>query len=69
MPNLTLALLNDHQGSRADRQQEINASIDSSMEWLKKKKRKAFYAPVAGNFREGTSTLLQVSAMIRKLQK
>ena len=71
LPNcndLTLAFLNDHQGPRDKKVQELSASVDINMEWLKSKKRKAFYAAVADNsFREGAACLLQVSAVTRKL--
>ncbi|KAG5270643.1 hypothetical protein AALO_G00194950 [Alosa alosa] len=53
-------------GPRAEMQQEIAECVDSNIAWIKSKKRKAFYAPVAGNnFREGAKTLLEAAGLGR----
>ncbi|XP_062404842.1 solute carrier family 12 member 1 [Sardina pilchardus] len=54
------------EGSRVETQQEIAESVDSNLAWIKSKKRKAFYAPVAGSsLREGANTLLQAAGLGR----
>ncbi|XP_061596072.1 solute carrier family 12 member 1 [Cololabis saira] len=53
-------------GSRSDLIQEVMAAQEMNMVWLRKNKRKAFYTPViAGNIRQGTDTMLQVSGLGR----
>lgn len=43
----------------------MNAGMEKNQLWLRKSKRKAFYAAVAcDSFREGTESLLQVSVVI-----
>lgn len=43
----------------------MNAGMEKNQQWLKKTKRKAFYAAVAcDSFRDGTDSLLQVSAAV-----
>lgn len=53
------------QGPRSETVDEMNNAMEKNQLWLKKKKRKAFYAAVAcDNFREGAESLLQVSMVI-----
>ncbi|KAM9860951.1 solute carrier family 12 member 1 [Aulostomus maculatus] len=53
-------------GPRSEALQEMNASMEKNQLWLRKKKRKAFYAAVAcDNFREGANSLLQASGLGR----
>lgn len=53
------------QGPRSEALQEMNAGMEKNQQWLRKTKRKAFYAAVAcDSFREGTESLLQVSEAI-----
>lgn len=43
----------------------MNAGMEKNQLWLRKTKRKAFYAAVAcDNFRDGTESLLQVSVVM-----
>ncbi|KAL2088913.1 hypothetical protein ACEWY4_015812 [Coilia grayii] len=54
------------QGPRSEKLQEMNASIECNLAWIKKTKRKAFYNVVANNsFREGAETLLQAAGLGR----
>uniref|UniRef100_A0A669F075 Solute carrier family 12 member 1 n=1 Tax=Oreochromis niloticus TaxID=8128 RepID=A0A669F075_ORENI len=53
-------------GPRSETFEEMNNAMEKNQLWLKKKKRKAFYAAVAcDNFREGTESLLQASGLGR----
>uniref|UniRef100_A0A665TBW8 Solute carrier family 12 member 1 n=1 Tax=Echeneis naucrates TaxID=173247 RepID=A0A665TBW8_ECHNA len=53
-------------GPRSEALQEMNASMEKNQQWLRKTKRKAFYAAVAcDKFREGTDSLLQASGLGR----
>uniref|UniRef100_UPI0037E8B37A solute carrier family 12 member 1 n=1 Tax=Semicossyphus pulcher TaxID=241346 RepID=UPI0037E8B37A len=53
-------------GPRAEALNEMNAGMERNQMWLRKNKRKAFYAAVAcDDFREGTETLLQASGLGR----
>ena len=55
-------MLSPRQGPKSDVIQEMSAEMEKNQLWLRKNKRKAFYAGVISeNFREGTETLLQVS--------
>lgn len=52
------------QGPRSEAQEEISAGMEKNHLWLRKTKRKAFYTAVAcEDFRAGTESLLQVSAL------
>lgn len=53
------------QGPRSEALEEMNAGMEKNQLWLRKSKRKAFYAAVAcDSFREGTESLLQVSVVM-----
>ncbi|XP_053180321.1 solute carrier family 12 member 1 isoform X2 [Scomber japonicus] len=53
-------------GPRSEALEEMNAGMEKNQQWLRKTKRKAFYAAVACNkFREGTESLLQASGLGR----
>uniref|UniRef100_A0A3B4UUE6 Solute carrier family 12 member 1 n=1 Tax=Seriola dumerili TaxID=41447 RepID=A0A3B4UUE6_SERDU len=53
-------------GPRSEALQDMNAGMEKNQQWLKKTKRKAFYAAVAcDEFREGTESLLQASGLGR----
>ncbi|XP_057692239.1 solute carrier family 12 member 1 [Corythoichthys intestinalis] len=53
-------------GPRVEALPLMNASIEKNQQWLKKSKRKAFYAAVANEkFREGVEILLQASGLGR----
>uniref|UniRef100_A0A4W6CBW2 Solute carrier family 12 member 3 n=1 Tax=Lates calcarifer TaxID=8187 RepID=A0A4W6CBW2_LATCA len=53
-------------GPRSEALQEMNAGMEKNQQWLRKTKRKAFYAAVAcDSFREGTESLLQASGLGR----
>ncbi|XP_039979474.1 solute carrier family 12 member 1 [Xiphias gladius] len=53
-------------GPRSEALQEMNAGMEKNQLWLRKTKRKAFYAAVAcDRFREGTESLLQASGLGR----
>ncbi|GLD55911.1 solute carrier family 12 member 1 [Lates japonicus] len=53
-------------GPRSEALQEMNAGMEKNQQWLRKTKRKAFYAAVAcDGFREGTESLLQASGLGR----
>uniref|UniRef100_A0A4W6CCR7 Solute carrier family 12 member 1 n=1 Tax=Lates calcarifer TaxID=8187 RepID=A0A4W6CCR7_LATCA len=54
------------EGPRSEALQEMNAGMEKNQQWLRKTKRKAFYAAVAcDSFREGTESLLQASGLGR----
>ena len=62
----THCLLWSLQGPRSEALEEMNAGMEKNQLWLRKSKRKAFYAAVAcDSFREGTESLLQVSVVKR----
>uniref|UniRef100_A0A8D0AY29 Solute carrier family 12 member 1 n=1 Tax=Sander lucioperca TaxID=283035 RepID=A0A8D0AY29_SANLU len=53
-------------GPRSEALEEMNAGMEKNQLWLRKTKRKAFYAAVAcDSFREGTKSLLQASGLGR----
>ncbi|KAF1392621.1 hypothetical protein PFLUV_G00029970 [Perca fluviatilis] len=53
-------------GPRSEALEEMNAAMEKNQLWLRKTKRKAFYAAVAcDSFREGTKSLLQASGLGR----
>ncbi|XP_072237016.1 solute carrier family 12 member 1 [Leuresthes tenuis] len=53
-------------GPRSEVLEEMNAGMETNQQWLRKTKRKAFYAAVAcENFRQGTESLLQASGLGR----
>nr|AZT78967.1 sodium/hydrogen exchanger 2b [Lateolabrax maculatus] len=53
-------------GPRSEALEEMNAGMEKNQMWLRKTKRKAFYAGVAcDSFREGAETLLQASGLGR----
>ncbi|KAK9542413.1 hypothetical protein VZT92_000278 [Zoarces viviparus] len=53
-------------GPRSEILEEMNAGMEKNQLWLRKTKRKAFYAAVAcERFREGTESLLQASGLGR----
>uniref|UniRef100_A0A3Q4NA93 Solute carrier family 12 member 1 n=1 Tax=Neolamprologus brichardi TaxID=32507 RepID=A0A3Q4NA93_NEOBR len=53
-------------GPRSETVEEMNNAMEKNQLWLKKQKRKAFYAAVAcDNFREGAESLLQASGLGR----
>ncbi|KAK5915618.1 hypothetical protein CesoFtcFv8_001194 [Champsocephalus esox] len=53
-------------GPRSEALEELNAGMEKNQLWLRKTKRKAFYAAVAcDSFREGTESLLQASGLGR----
>ncbi|XP_040913487.1 solute carrier family 12 member 1 [Toxotes jaculatrix] len=53
-------------GPRSEAVQEMNAGMERNQLWLRKTKRKAFYAAVAcDSFRDGTESLLQASGLGR----
>ncbi|KAM4592543.1 solute carrier family 12 member 1 [Odontesthes bonariensis] len=53
-------------GPRSEVLEEMNAGMETNQQWLRKTKRKAFYAAVAcENFREGTESLLQATGLGR----
>uniref|UniRef100_A0A8C4ESU5 Solute carrier family 12 member 1 n=1 Tax=Dicentrarchus labrax TaxID=13489 RepID=A0A8C4ESU5_DICLA len=53
-------------GPRSEALEEMNAGMEKNQLWLRKTKRKAFYAAVVcENFREGTESLLQASGLGR----
>ncbi|TMS12951.1 Solute carrier family 12 member 1 [Larimichthys crocea] len=53
-------------GPRSEALEEMNAGMEKNQLWLRKTKRKAFYAAVAcDNFRDGTESLLQASGLGR----
>ncbi|XP_070785986.1 solute carrier family 12 member 1 isoform X2 [Enoplosus armatus] len=53
-------------GPRSEALEEMNAGMEKNQLWLRKIKRKAFYAAVAcEDFREGTESLLQASGLGR----
>lgn len=53
-------------GPRSEALEEMNAGMEKNQLWLRKSKRKAFYAAVAcDSFREGTESLLQASGLGR----
>ncbi|CAJ1049371.1 solute carrier family 12 member 1 [Xyrichtys novacula] len=53
-------------GPKAEALNDMNASMEKNQLWLRKTKRKAFYAAVAcEEFREGTDSLLQASGLGR----
>lgn len=55
-------MLGSPQGPRSEALPEMNGGMEKNQLWLRKTKRKAFYAAVAcEDFREGAETLLQVS--------
>nr|BAK74831.1 Na-K-Cl cotransporter [Paralichthys olivaceus] len=54
------------EGPRSEALEEMNAGMEKNQLWLRKNKRKAFYAAVAcESFREGTESLLQASGLGR----
>ncbi|KAM9366885.1 solute carrier family 12 member 1 [Symphorus nematophorus] len=54
------------EGPRSEAREEMNAGMEKNQLWLRKTKRKAFYAAVAcEDFREGTESLLQASGLGR----
>ena len=58
------------QGPRSEALEEMNASMEKNQRWLVKNKRKAFYAAVAcEKFRDGTESLLQVSAIVTHVHR
>ncbi|XP_056228065.1 solute carrier family 12 member 1 isoform X1 [Seriola aureovittata] len=53
-------------GPRSEVLQDMNSGMEKNQQWLKKTKRKAFYAAVAcEEFRDGTESLLQASGLGR----
>ncbi|XP_042262818.1 solute carrier family 12 member 1 [Thunnus maccoyii] len=53
-------------GPRSEALEEMNSGMEKNQLWLRKTKRKAFYAAVAcESFREGTESLLQASGLGR----
>ncbi|KAG7482759.1 solute carrier family 12 member 1 [Solea senegalensis] len=53
-------------GPRSEILQDMNSNMEKNQLWLRKSKRKAFYAAVAcDEFREGTDSLLQASGLGR----
>ncbi|XP_078113066.1 solute carrier family 12 member 1 [Sander vitreus] len=53
-------------GPRSEALEKMNAGMEKNQLWLRKTKRKAFYAAVAcDSFREGTKSLLQASGLGR----
>ncbi|XP_074522104.1 solute carrier family 12 member 1 isoform X2 [Halichoeres trimaculatus] len=53
-------------GPRSEALEEMNSGMERNQLWLRKQKRKAFYAAVAcEEFREGTNSLLQASGLGR----
>uniref|UniRef100_A0A3Q0SX90 Solute carrier family 12 member 1 n=1 Tax=Amphilophus citrinellus TaxID=61819 RepID=A0A3Q0SX90_AMPCI len=53
-------------GPRSEALQDVNDAMEKNQLWLKKTKRRAFYAAVAcDNFREGAESLLQASGLGR----
>ncbi|XP_029945484.1 solute carrier family 12 member 1 [Salarias fasciatus] len=53
-------------GARSEALQEMNAAMEKNQLWLRKTKRKAFYAAVAcDEFRDGADSLLQASGLGR----
>ncbi|XP_071345189.1 solute carrier family 12 member 1 [Trachinotus anak] len=53
-------------GPRSEALREMNDGMEKNQQWLRKTKRKAFYAAVAcEEFREGTESLLQASGLGR----
>uniref|UniRef100_A0A8D0ASM1 Solute carrier family 12 member 1 n=1 Tax=Sander lucioperca TaxID=283035 RepID=A0A8D0ASM1_SANLU len=55
-----------YKGPRSEALEEMNAGMEKNQLWLRKTKRKAFYAAVAcDSFREGTKSLLQASGLGR----
>uniref|UniRef100_A0A3Q3C159 Solute carrier family 12 member 1 n=1 Tax=Haplochromis burtoni TaxID=8153 RepID=A0A3Q3C159_HAPBU len=64
--NYGLRMVLSPQGPRSETVDEMNNAMEKNQLWLKKKKRKAFYAAVAcDNFREGAESLLQASGLGR----
>ncbi|XP_060924379.1 solute carrier family 12 member 1 [Limanda limanda] len=54
------------EGPRSEALEELNAGMEMNQLWLRKMKRKAFYAAVAcDKFRDGTESLLQASGLGR----
>uniref|UniRef100_A0A8D3BVX5 Solute carrier family 12 member 1 n=1 Tax=Scophthalmus maximus TaxID=52904 RepID=A0A8D3BVX5_SCOMX len=59
-------MLGSPQGPRSEALPEMNGGMEKNQLWLRKTKRKAFYAAVAcEDFREGAETLLQASGLGR----
>lgn len=55
-------MLSPHQGPKSEVLQGMSSEMEKNQLWLRRNKRKAFYAAVAcENFREGADSLLQVS--------